>query len=61
MIKWIKTFIETDTKTKWFHLQWILYGAIIVGGALYTYARLDYVRSGPKTEQIQTEHGNSKT
>lgn len=42
---WISAFNEADRETKWFVLNWALYGFIIIVTAIYCYARLDFVRS----------------
>lgn len=55
MFKWIQQFRDADPHTRYFIINWALYGILIVASTVYVYARLDYVRSTPpkhkKTEQ----------
>lgn len=45
MLSWIRQFREANAQTKYFILNWILYGLAIILTTLYCYGRLDYVRS----------------
>ena len=51
MIKRMRQFFEASSKTKYFALNWIVYGAALIITTLYCYARLDYVRSGPPSKK----------
>jgi hypothetical protein len=53
MFNWLKRY-ATEPHTRYFLLNWILYGILTIGTFFYVYARLDYVRSGPKTKTIET-------
>jgi hypothetical protein len=43
---WISKYREASSQTKYFILNWILYGILIIASTLYCYGRLDYVRTG---------------
>jgi hypothetical protein len=58
MFKWIQEFFESSRKTKYFALNWAVYGIAIIVSTAYCYGRLDFVRSyktdaKPKTAQIE--------
>lgn len=50
MFRWIESLKNAETGTKWFVFNCIVYGAIIVASTVYCYSRLDYVRTGTKTQ-----------
>ena len=43
MLKWMRAFKEASPQTKYFALNWAIYGIAIIASALYCYARLDFV------------------
>lgn len=45
MLKWYRQFMEADSETKWFVLNWMVYGLLLIVTTVYCYGRLDYVRS----------------
>lgn len=45
----------SDSKTRWFLFNWLIYGLALIGTLVYCYLRLDFVRSGPKTATEQTK------
>jgi hypothetical protein len=45
MIHWLKSFKEADSQTKYFILNWGVYGIAVIVSTVYCYSRLDYVRS----------------
>lgn len=51
-MRWIQKFFSSSRHTKWFILNWIIYGFVIVAATTYCYMRLDYVRTQNK---IQTQ------
>lgn len=53
MWTWIEEFISSTRETKWFLLNWFIYGFLIVVTFLYCYLRLDYVRSYKTTKTIE--------
>lgn len=44
MVDWT-TEIKKDPHTRYFYINWILYGVMLVATTIYCYGRLDYVRS----------------
>lgn len=55
-MNWISQFIHSSRETKWFFLNWFVYGFLIIVSTLYCYMRLDYVRS---TKPIVSQEMNS--
>jgi len=59
MLIWIRNFTSSSFKTKSFIFNTILHGSLIIGTAIYCYARLDSVRSHknikPKAEMLQNK------
>ncbi len=45
MIQWLRSFVNANKQTKYFVLNWAVYGLAIILTTVYCYARLDYVRS----------------
>ena len=45
MFKWLKEYNESSSQTKYFVLNWLVYGLALLITTVYCYARLDYVRS----------------
>lgn len=45
MFKWLKEYNEASSQTKYFVLNWLVYGLALLITTVYCYARLDYVRS----------------
>lgn len=58
MFKWIEEYKEAKSQTKYFILNWLVYGIAIIVTTVYCYARLDFVRSNktPPSESQQTPH-----
>ena len=48
VVNWIYGIKNANRQTIFFALNWIAYFVMIVATTLYVYARLDFVRSGPK-------------
>lgn len=55
---WIQDYREAAPETKWFIFNWVFYGVLTLGTLVYCYARLDFVRTGPQTEQTQIMEKN---
>ena len=53
-MKWWTEFRESTKQTKYFVLTWLFYGLIIILSCIYSYARLDYVRSSPYSAAKQS-------
>lgn len=53
MYKWIKFYNEADKQTKYFILNWIIYGMAIIITTAYCYGRLDFVRSTKPTSTTE--------
>ena len=51
MFQWIEDFMNASAQTKYFVLNWIIYGLVILLSTLFCYGRLDYVRSYAKHQQ----------
>lgn len=45
MFRWFKEYNEASSQTKYFVLNWLVYGLALLITTVYCYARLDYVRS----------------
>jgi|GEM_PF-3198861 len=45
VVNWLRSFYKSSRETKWFVLNWFIYGLAIVATSIYCYARLDFVRS----------------
>ncbi|QLH37493.1 MAG: hypothetical protein HWD61_03320 [Parachlamydiaceae bacterium] len=60
MFNWIKQYREANPHTKYFILNWALYGLLIIASTLYVYGRLNYVRSTPSSEQQKKNETNSQ-
>lgn len=45
MLKWLKKYNEASSQTKYFIINWLVYGLAIIITTVYCYARLDFVRS----------------
>jgi hypothetical protein len=45
MFQWLKEYSESSSQTKYFILNWLVYGLAIIITTIYCYARLDFVRS----------------
>lgn len=58
MFRWIKQFVQSSRQTKFFVLNWFIYGLALVVTTIYCYARLDFVRSyqkiPPKSQTSQS-------
>jgi hypothetical protein len=55
MFKWIDQYNEATPQTKFFILNWVVYGLAIVITTIYCYARLDFVRSYQTPSTIETK------
>jgi len=63
-MKWFEEFKESTKQTKYFILTWVFYGLIIVASLIYSYARIDYVRTAPVSamkESVKEQQPNRKT
>lgn len=47
MRRWLVQWRKASGETKFFLFNWIIYSLLILATAIYSYARLDLVRSGP--------------
>jgi hypothetical protein len=55
MMTWISQFIHSSRETKWYFLNWFIYGILIILTTIYCYMRLDFVRSYKTTSaQVKT-------
>ena len=45
MLGWLKEYNDSNTQTKYFTLNAIVYGLAIIITSIYCYGRLDFVRS----------------
>jgi hypothetical protein len=52
-MQWIQKFKNSSRQTKWFILNWSIYGTLLIATASYCYMRLDYVRSYKASSQTQ--------
>lgn len=55
MFKWIEQYREANPQTKYFVLNWLIYGIAIIVTTIYCYGRLDFVRSN-KTAPSEKQH-----
>lgn len=55
MFKWLKAYNEASSQTKFFVLNWLVYGLAILITTVYCYARLDFVRSY-RTPSVEARH-----
>lgn len=60
MFKWLRSFKEATPQTKYFALNWAVYGIAIIVSTLYCYGRLDYVRSGTSQKKIHADTSTRK-
>lgn len=60
-MNWIQKFRDATSETKWFIFNFVVYTLIVIVTTVYCYARLDFVRSGPRpTPQQQYEKPNNE-
>lgn len=52
-MEWFQKFKSSSRQTKWFILNWMIYGFVLIATATYCYMRLDYVRSYKTLPQTQ--------
>lgn len=45
MFKWFREYNDSSSQTKYFVLNWLVYGLALIITTVYCYARLDSVRS----------------
>ncbi|MBA3816592.1 MAG: hypothetical protein H0X29_08760 [Parachlamydiaceae bacterium] len=55
MFKWFEQYQAASKQTKYFILNWIIYGLAIIITTVYCYGRLDFVRSY-KTPLTEMHH-----
>lgn len=55
MIQWIRQFNQANAQTKYFILNWVIYGLAIIISTLYCYGRLDFVRSYQSPSSIRAQ------
>lgn len=58
MFKLIRLYNKADKQTKYFILNWVVYGLALILTTAFCYARLDYVRSTKapmKTEETKQQ------
>lgn len=53
--KWFEEYNESTPQTKYFILNWIIYGLAIIITTVYCYARLDFVRSYQSPTVTETQ------
>ena len=51
---WLKKY-ALESHTKYFLFNWILYAVLMIATTFYVYARMDYVRSGPKVVETKNQ------
>lgn len=59
MLKYLQAFWQVDSKTRWFFFQVFIYTLLIILTTLYTYVRLDYVRSYDHLQEKQETNKHS--
>ncbi len=52
MLNWIRSFINANRQTKFFVINWAVYGIVIIVTTIYCYGRLDFVRSYRKVPVV---------
>lgn len=54
MFKWIQQYREANSHTKYFIINWALYGILIIASTIYIYVQLAYVKSSstPDPQQV---------
>jgi|LakMenEpi03Aug12_release.lakeMendotaPanAssembly.Ray.scaffolds.fasta_scaffold110694_3 hypothetical protein len=60
MLKWIYKFKDASPQTKYFALNWFVYGLALIVSTVYCYGRLDYVRSYKTPHTIQANKPHKK-
>lgn len=59
MFKWLGSYFEayneSSSQTKYFVLNWLIYGLAIVITTIYCYGRLDFVRSYKTVNEKQSQ------
>ena len=53
MMRWIDQFRKASSQTKWFILNWFIWGLVLAITTVYAYGRLDFVRSYPTSLNTQ--------
>ena len=63
MIKWIKEYIDAYPQTKYFVLNWGIYGLAIIITTVYCYGRLPFVENKrkPPPSQEKNQISNQQT
>lgn len=56
MFTWLKQYNEASTQTKYFVLNWLVYGLALLITTVYCYARLDFVRSYKTPAAIEAQN-----
>lgn len=56
MFKWLRHYYEASPQTKYFVLNWLVYGIVIIATTIYCYARLDFVRSNKSAQSDKQQH-----
>jgi hypothetical protein len=58
MLNWLRKYNESSSQTKYFVLNWAIYGLAIIITTVYCYARLDFVRSYRAPAIVETTKHN---
>jgi len=61
MLEWLKRYNEASSQTKYFILNWLVYGLAIIITTVYCFARLNYVRSYQSPSTIEANQAKEKT
>lgn len=56
----LKTYLEKDSQTRYFFLNWAIYGIAIIASTVYCYGRLNYVRSYSTAQADKTNQTTQK-
>ena len=56
MRNWIKSLCHASPQTKFFALNWFIYGLAIIVTTIYCYAQLNFGKSDPDSKQVAKTH-----
>jgi hypothetical protein len=58
--RWLKQYQQASSQTKYFIINWMVYGLAILITTFYCYARLDFVRSYRTPSVMQSAQQSDK-
>ncbi|MEI8365987.1 MAG: hypothetical protein WCF65_06180 [Parachlamydiaceae bacterium] len=61
MFKWLTSYNKSTTQTKYFVLNWLIYGLALIITTIYCYARMDFVRSYRTPGIVETHQTTQQT